>query len=85
MDEKEIIQNEDEKKKITDAKPVSKWAMIFAVVILLSYNLYKLIKTGNIANTEEQKSLIMMSLSVLVIFAPVYLSILFDKIFGGKK
>ena len=71
--------------KITDAKPVSKWVMIITVIILLSYNLFKLIKTGSIANPEEQKSLIMMSLSVLVVFTPVYLSILFDKIFGGKK
>jgi len=77
--------NEEEVKKITDAKPVSKFAMIISFIILLSYNLFKLIKTGEIATPEEQRSLIMMSLAVLVIFCPIYLSILFDKIFGGKK
>jgi hypothetical protein len=61
-------------------KQVSKIAMIVAAVIIISYNVGYLLLSRAIPTVEEQKSIILLGISILIIFTPIYLSIILDKI-----
>lgn len=68
-----------------EGKKISKWVMILAFLIALSYNIFSLIKNGKIPTVDEQKSIIIFSSSAILFFSPIYLSIWLDKIFGKKE
>ena len=82
--------NEEDRKKITEsnalaAKPISKWAMVFSAIIIISLNVFVIIKLLRIPTPQEQQSILLLGFGLLGIFSPVYISIWLDKIFGGKK
>jgi hypothetical protein len=70
------------------AKFISKIGMIIGALIIICYNAFYLITTEKIPTVEEQKSILLFGGSIVVIFSPVYLSIVLDKIgsmFGNNK
>jgi uncharacterized membrane protein YagU involved in acid resistance len=69
-----------EDKKITDAKSVSKIAMIIAVIFLIVYNLIYVILSKKIPTVEEQKSILLFCGAIIIFFTPVYLNLIMDKI-----
>lgn len=73
---------EHKKRRMTSAKSVSKTGMVFGAVIIILYNLVYLFMERKIPTAEEQKSIIMLGGSIVVIFSPVYLCIALDKIGG---
>lgn len=72
------------RKRITDAKIVSKWGMVVAVITALGYNIGYLIVTGRIPSSSEQDSILKLCGFIIVCFSPVYLNLFLDKIFGKK-
>ncbi|MBN2547480.1 MAG: hypothetical protein JXB50_16870 [Spirochaetes bacterium] len=66
-------------------KAVSKSSMIFASMVAIVYNGYKIFKTGNAPSLEEQKSILLLCAALIAFFSPVYLSIWLEKIFGKKE
>jgi hypothetical protein len=69
-----------EKKKITGAKNISKWGMVLSAFAIISYNIIYVVFEKKIPTLEEQKSILLFGGSMLVIFSPVYLSIVIDKV-----
>jgi hypothetical protein len=67
-------------KRLPGAKNISKIGMVTSAIIVLSYNFYYLIMTGKIPTLDEQKSILMLGGFIVVIFSPIYLSIVLDKI-----
>lgn len=69
------------------AKDISLIGMILGGVIIISYNLIYLILSKKIPTLDEQKSILLFGGSIVIIFSPVYLSIVLDKvtdIFRGR-
>lgn len=69
-----------EKKRLTDAKPLSKWAMVLSVVILyLEAAVYILIQRDF---PEMSTALVMLFFAAapVIIFSPVYFNLFMDKL-----
>lgn len=62
------------------AKPISKWGMICGGLIIILYNFIYLVITKKIPTPEEQKSIIYFGGSIVILFTPVYISIILDKL-----
>lgn len=72
-----------ESKKITDAKNVSKWAMILGCVLFfIQYIPYLIISLINGKSLEMQTCLVFLfaGTTPAIIFTPVYLNLFLDKI-----
>lgn len=67
-----------------NAKPISTWTMILAVILAVIMNIISLVWNKRIPTTDEQQSILMLSGALILFFSPVYLSIWLDKIFGNK-
>ncbi len=80
----EKLEMKNEEKKVTDGKNVSKWAMILAAVITLTYNIFVVITTRKVPTIDEQQSILVLGSGLILFFSPVYLSIWLEKIFGKK-
>ena len=72
-------------KKITDAKEISKWAIVVSVLIAIVYNISYTITSRQIPTIEQQSSIIMLCTFIIVAFSPVYLSIILDKFVKKDK
>lgn len=66
--------------QITKAKNISKIGMVLAALIIVFYNTIYLLLERKVPSLEEQKSILLFGGSMLVIFSPVYLNIILDKI-----
>jgi uncharacterized membrane protein len=62
------------------AKPISMYAIIISVVIVIVYNFVYTLKTGNIPKVEDQKSIMLLGFFIIISFSPIYLNIIIDKI-----
>lgn len=67
-----------------NAKPISKWTMILAVILAIVMNIICIVVNQRIPSTDEQQSILMLCGALILFFSPVYLSIWLDKIFGNK-
>jgi len=70
------------------AKNISKIGMILSALIIITYNIVYLILAQQIPTLEEQKSILLLGLSIIIVFSPIYLNIILDKfvnIFKGDK
>ena len=65
---------------ILKAKSVSKWAMICGALVVILYNAGYLIFTLKIPTFDEQKSILLAGASLIIVFSPVYLNLILDKI-----
>lgn len=72
--------SDEQKTKITDAKAVSKVGMILGAILIIGYNLGYLLFTQTIPSIEEQKSILLFGGSILIMFSPIYLGIIMDKV-----
>ncbi|MBN2546550.1 MAG: hypothetical protein JXB50_12190 [Spirochaetes bacterium] len=73
------------RERLTGGKNISRCSMMLSAVMAVGYNLFALIKTGQIPTVDEQKSILMLCGALIVFFSPVYLSIWLDKIFGKRE
>ncbi len=81
----EVKLSEVDQKKATDAKNLSKWGMVIAVIVqAISTIVYILVKKDFPA-LDTQISISYFAFSFMIPFTPVYLNLFLDKIFGGKK
>jgi hypothetical protein len=64
------------------AKTTSHIGMIIAVLFLLCSNLYSIIFLKHLPVWEEEKSLLGVSIGVILCFSPVYLNLIIEKIFS---
>jgi hypothetical protein len=62
------------------AKTASKLGMIAGVLTILIYNAVYLAITKKIPTEEEQRSIIMLGLSLVIAFTPIYLNLILDKV-----
>jgi hypothetical protein len=86
--ESKNIKQPVKERRIMGAKNISKWGMVLSAISIISYNIIYVIFEKKIPTLEEQKSILLFGGSMLVIFSPVYLSIVLDKvgeIFKGGK
>ncbi len=84
--EKTVLNDKSlDSKSMSDGKSLSKWAMILAAMITLTYNIFVVITTRKVPTIDEQQSILVLGSGLILFFSPVYLSIWLDKIFGGKK
>lgn len=66
------------------AKSVSMIGMILGVVFILGMNIGYLILAKKLPSWDEQKGILAVGLSMVLIFSPVYLSIIVDKFLNNK-
>lgn len=74
-----------EEKKVTDAKNLSKWGMVVTVVVESICNIGYVIIKKDFPSIETQVSISYFAFMFMLPFAPVYLNLFLDKIFGVKK
>ena len=71
-----------------EAKKISLIGMILGSLIIISSNIVNILYNKSIPTLEEQKSILLFGSSIVIIFSPVYLSIVLDKlsnIFNKKE
>lgn len=70
----------EEKKRITDAKPLSKWAMVLAcAVFYLEAGVYILVKK-TFPDLHVVGSMLVIAIVPIITFSPVYFQLFMDKL-----
>lgn len=77
------VKSED--KKATDAKVLSKWGMVIAVIVHAVSTVIYIVVKKDFPGIDTQISISYFAFSFMIPFTPVYLNLFLDKIFGGKK
>jgi hypothetical protein len=63
-----------------EAKNISKFGMIIAVLIIIGMNFGYLILARKLPTLDEEKAILLFGGSIVLVFSPIYLSIIVDKL-----